>query len=272
MANSRWHLIPCGLSQVVDDLCWLFSWAACKTWCDLRDSYRLGIGISEDSITDMLLLEMRRRTDRLACIRYNRHEESRTGADWLWWFVSGNRGFPILLQAKRLFPSLRYENLKYKQSKKPQQIDTFLRYAHNKRWLPLFCFYNFPNTYDQSPFWGCTIASSGLVRDRLLLSGSRGNRVTNIMPFSIPWMRLVCPTGHYFPKEDLPFSVRRRAMEIPGTDSVPDVTDDLPSEVLTLLGRTSSANYEQQERPSFLAGIVVVSDLPIVENEPWREN
>ena len=221
MINNQWHLNPCNSSMVINDLCWLFSWEACKTWCDLGDSYRFGIDISEDSITEMLLLDMCRRTDRLACIRYNRHEESRTGADWLWWFVSGNRGFPILLQAKRLFPSFRYESLTYTQSNKSQQLDTLVRYARRNGWLPLYCFYNFQNKFNQSPLSGCTLASADLVRDRMSLYGAQGNSINNINPISMPWMHLVCPTSHNLPKGDLPSSVRHMAIDVYGADSVP---------------------------------------------------
>ena len=217
-----WCLYPYLSENRTHDLCWLFIRAACKTWYDLRDSQNLGIGISEDSITDMLLLEMGRRTNRLACKRYSRSEEGESGADWLWWFVSGNRGFPVLMQAKRLSPNGEYKELKRKRAGKSYQTATLLNYAYKKGWLPLFCFYNFCHPKLNSALWGCAVASAHSVSKLLSSRVSKANHIDKIRPKSVPWMHLVCP-GLSAPQEDFPESVRRRVRDIPEIGTVPEI-------------------------------------------------
>ena len=227
----------------------------------------------------MLLLEMLRRTNRIACKRFTTRGESKSGADWQWWFISGNRGFPILIQAKRLYSSGRYEALTYKKWSRKDQTNTLLRTARNTDCLPLFCFYNFWSSpsLPQNPDWGCALASAQSVKNRLLHSGPMTNRIDSIQPISVPWTSLVCPIDHS--GIDFPDAVRRRVREIPEISyrPVPSVVHSLPREVQQLLGRSPDevgrmqaelpepiANYlNAPEDRASLAGIIVVSDQPI---------
>ena len=257
-----------------EELCKLFSWTAWKTWWDLCDSKRLGLSISEESITDMLLLDMLRRTNRIACKKFTRSEEKKSGADWQWWFISGNQGFPMLIQAKRLYSrSDRYEKLGYN-----NQTKTLLRTACDYDCLPLFCFYNYWNSplLPQNPDWGCALASAQSVKNLLLHSGPKGNRIDSIKPISVPWSSLVCSIDHS--GIDFPNAVRRRVMQIPDFRhrTVPEVRD-LPPDVHQLLSK--ARDEDGQMHPNFLepfedqstaprdrssiAGIIVVSNQPI---------
>ena len=255
-----WCLSPYPLQNEIYDLCFLFHWAAGKTWFDLRESQRLGIGISEDSITDMLLLEMGRRTNRLACKRYSRTEESNSGADWLWWFVSGDKGFPILIQAKRLYPSGRYEALK---SQPSNQTDALLKSASNKGWLPLFCFYNYwPSTLN-SPSWGCTVALANSIMGLLSSNCPKPNHIDKIGPESVPWTHLVCPSSFSPSQENFPESIRSRVMDIFGIETFPEVVHPLPDYVMRILRMASDEDHrELPGELDFLNGIVVVSNHP----------
>jgi hypothetical protein len=259
----------------VDDLCALFVWAALKTWRDLQDSNRLGASISEDSITDMLLLEMARRTRYLAYKRYTRHEESKTsGADWLWWFVSGNRGFPLLVQAKRLFggKTPAYSSLKYA-GRRSDQTNVLLRHAKRQGWLPIFCFYNFWDraqpwaggpAVHQRELWGCAVAPAGAVKRKLVKAD---NSLASIGPVSKPWLRLVCPGSErstVVGANELPDTVRDELQRAFRLRSVPEVSEQLPDEVRRLLlGRVGDEASVAPEELGFLRGIVVVSDRPI---------
>ena len=259
-----WCLRPIYSANHCDHLSWLFGWAAQKTWHDLRDSQRFRIGMSEDSITETLLLEMHRRTSQLACIRYTRRQERQSGADWLWWFVSEDRGFPILIQAKRQYPSGRYEALTYSCSATRNQIITLLQTARYNGWLPLYCFYNFRTLFQYNPLFGCTVAWAPSVENHLKFSSS-GNSGFGIGPMSIPWMHLVCPRADSESKGSFPDVVRRRAQDLPGIDTIPKITNELPSVVRNLIRVNDSIYYEQPlDLPESLAGIVVVSDQPIV--------
>ena len=176
MSYPKHRSFPCPGNDT-DDLCHLFAWTAWKTWWDLGDSLRLNISISEESITDLLLLEMLRRTNRIVCKKFTRHEERKSGADWQWWFISGNRGFPIRIQAKRLYSCGRYKALNYKKGSRYDQTNTLLRIACIDGFLPLFCFYNYWSSKKppQNPNYGCALASAQLVKDHLLSYGSKEN-------------------------------------------------------------------------------------------------
>ena len=263
----------------MNDLCHLFACAAWKTWWDLRDSVKFDIAVSEDSITDMLLLEMLRRTNQLVCKRFTRRQEAKSGADWLWWFISGNSGFPVVIQSKRLYASRlpgnrRYEALRYKPNRH-DQTNTMLRNACKKDWFPMFCFYNFgPSPRMESPCWGCSLAAAESVKETLIRSGPSGNRLDSILPISVPWCHLVC---HLAPSEgQFPVAIRRRVIEITGIGTAPRV-QELPPYVHELLGIQSAArDSESPTQPlddgGHLAGFVVVSDQPIRDVPDNRDN
>ena len=253
-----------------------------NTWRNLRDLRRIGAAISEDSVTDMLLLEMSRRTKLLVWKRYTRQEEHNTsGADWLWWFVSGNgrRGFPILVQAKRLHIGNRYKYLRYQRRSRTDQTNTLLRYAKQNQWLPLFNFYNYWDSNfpawsggpdaSLSPLWGCATASAETVKQLLLRHGSDGNKIAHVGSKSFPWMNLVCPalhSTHLGAIPALPDFVCERAKMIFNPRKVPPVTEEVPREVLNLLqGETTEGEIYAPEITEFLKGIIVVSDRPIRE-------
>ena len=220
------------------------------------------------------LLDMSRSTRLLVCKRYSPHQEhNQSGADWLWWFVSGGEGFPILLQAKRLFRSNKYESLKYKKGSSTDQTETLIRYAGYHGWLPLFCFYNYwgafsawqggPGKYE-SPHWGCAVAHAESVRRLLLSPTTNVNRISSIGPISVPWMCLGCPGIWPIAVEgNFPELVRRRVIQALNLSSAPSVRA-VPEDVLGLLHMSfSDAIVSRAEEFSFLEGIVVVSDQPI---------
>ena len=265
--------VPYGNNKI-DELCSLFVQAGCRTWRTLKDSYNLGFDVREDSITDMLLLDMSRSTRLLVCKRYNPHQEhNKSGADWLWWFVSGREGFPILLQAKRLFRSSRYESLKYNKGSSTDQTETLIHYARQQGWLPLFCFYNYwgsfppwqggPGKYE-SPYWGCAVANAESVKRLLLSPMGNVNGITCVGPISVPWMCLVCPGIWPIAVEgNFPELVRRRTMQALNLSSAPSVRA-VPNDVLSLLHMPANeANIPWEEEVDFLEGIVVVSDRSI---------
>ena len=259
-----------------DDLCHLFACAAWKTWWDLRDSEIFDVAVSEDSITDMLLLEMLRRTDRLLCRRYTRRGEAKSGADWLWWFISENRGFPVLIQSKRLYDSGRYEALRYT-SGSDDQTRTLLRYAGKRKWFPMFCFYNFwaSSSVPDSPCWGCSLASAHSIENVLSRLGTSGNELAHILPISVPWCHLVCPAAQ--DEVEFPDAIRRRIVEITRVTTAPEV-QELPTYVRELLDGQSTRmdSFENHTQPladsEYLAGIVVVSDQPIRHGPHNRDN
>lgn len=287
------HIHPFGPPPPDDDegdLLSLFLWGAMKTWRDLRDSYQNGFGLSEDAITEMLLLDMwrlgwRYRTRRLAYKRFTRTDENKTGADWLWWFVSGKRGLPTLVQAKRLYKNGVYEQLK-DEKYRPSQIETLIQHAKDRNYEPLFCFYNYrENPPDflcyrklwRSGFWGVSVAAANRVKEVISGSGRNRNSFDSIARISASWTCLVCPRRPY------PYShsgtdrqgflglVQRKLVYMSGRKTDSKIVDQLPDYVEQLLQPGGERDAREDldaemagppEGLEFLAGVVVVSDKP----------
>src|SRR5262249_16061767 len=96
-------IIPCA-ERYRDALCRTFETLSVRTWIDLRDSGMLGHSLSEESLTDLLVLDIGRlhRAD-VIIKKFTKPEEGRTtGADWEWWFVRGQSGFGMRVQAKKI--------------------------------------------------------------------------------------------------------------------------------------------------------------------------
>ncbi|MGW3308234.1 DUF6615 family protein [Streptomyces sp. NPDC001073] len=72
---------------------------------------------SEESATDLLCWKA---APHLRPIKFNRHQEADTGADWLWWFIDRNSGtcFGMLCQAKNLRRTSSGWHIKYDQKSK----------------------------------------------------------------------------------------------------------------------------------------------------------
>ncbi|MFF9810734.1 DUF6615 family protein [Streptomyces coeruleorubidus] len=56
---------------------------------------------AEETVADLLLMAVH---PELSYVSFNRYEEARIGADWLWWFVdsASHEAFGVLVQAKNL--------------------------------------------------------------------------------------------------------------------------------------------------------------------------
>ncbi len=166
----------------------------------LHDSEQMNIGVFEESITDFLLLRLGRSLkDKIIQKKFSRRNESKTGADWEWWFVDNVKGFGLRVQAKRLKADGKqpcYEELKQDQAKKLIQGAESLGPAC----FPIYCFYNppiFPEPFWQLDCWlamvpgpcGCTIAAARFVQGALTAGK---NDLDTVLPGSFPLWCLVC--------------------------------------------------------------------------------
>jgi hypothetical protein len=88
------------------DACVLLSALAQRTWADLYDSAVLGHSLGEESITDYLVLALRRHFPHRNWMRQwsRRQEGELTGADWDWWLLypGQRRGVGLRIQAKKI--------------------------------------------------------------------------------------------------------------------------------------------------------------------------
>lgn len=188
----------------MNQLCATFQLLAKKVWHDRDDGVRCGLDPSEETITEVLLLELARRHPSDVVVRkFTRHEEGKQyGADWEWWFVGGGLAWGTRVQAKKLDGRLRnYRGIDYPYGRKRRQITRFLSASQSDRLYPLYCFYNLPDQRLLGAGAGCPLAGSDAsllgctIADGRRISRQRQKRlweVTDIAPLLMPWHCLVC--------------------------------------------------------------------------------
>ena len=72
-------------------------------WDDLAAATRATLHRDEETITNDLLLDLwRLHPSDVIIVQFNKPQEARTGADWLWTLTDGIMWFSMLVQAKRL--------------------------------------------------------------------------------------------------------------------------------------------------------------------------
>ena len=157
--------------------------------------------LSEETITETCLFNIARRHlgDGIAVIPATKPQEAKHGADWEWWFTRDGQGVGYRVQAKRLFPSGRYESL-FKPKDKFGQLKKLVSNAAVGGLDALYCFYNHDtpaglfdgygnscaHSYHRPSFWGCAIA---LPRDVELVGSDNAKLLRS---YETPWHNLVC--------------------------------------------------------------------------------
>lgn len=185
------------------DLCETFRWQAGQVWNRMAKAASVRMALSEETITETALYEMalaRAGDSSIAITLATKPQEARHGGDWEWWLIAGNIGISFRVQAKRLFPSGRYQSLLKPAPHPYAQLDTLCAAARRDRHVPLYCFFNFNHptvsftrwdgycrhSYHMPSFWGCTLASPDGVRT----AGS--DRLADLRGYMWPWHKLVC--------------------------------------------------------------------------------
>jgi len=131
------------------------------TWERLRDARALGIRFGEETITDLLLLELKRLgSGQIRLIQTPKSIEKTSGTDWEWWVrAAGNAGwYRFAIQAKKLnSKSNRYERLRHRVGP-VFQLDLLKQYARKHSATPLYCFFNHVDNVDDAKLkhvWRC---------------------------------------------------------------------------------------------------------------------
>jgi hypothetical protein len=185
----------------------LFERLAQDTWERLEAAHALGISQSEETITDINLLEMARaRLPRLRVYKATKAEESEKGFDWEWWIGSRLHGWwRYAVQAKRLeSKSGRYRSLRHRVGVR-FQIEILEDFARSQGAVPLYCLYNYVDspvavagwqcnlTVDE-PQLGCTLVPLDAVKAAHRPRGSRRFADLHRHRHSLPWRCLLrCP-------------------------------------------------------------------------------
>ncbi len=138
----------------------LFESLAELVWGWLADARRLGLGFSEDTISDLTALKIaRHQSIQVKVKRVSKQRERHGGFDWMWVIRRPAARYEVcVVQAKKLkldqSKAYSYGTLKYRAGTK-YQIDALEDFA---RWLgakPLYCFYNNVDDDTAKCFWNC---------------------------------------------------------------------------------------------------------------------
>ncbi len=193
-----YQTISASLCETLVELAW-------RTWRAIGVGRVGGIAWSEPTITEVNLLDLQlRHPSNITVWKFSAWEEStKTGADWEWWIGRPGRWFGLRVQAKKIHHSgSGYRKLDHT-SRSGRQVDLLIKNA-SPTCYPIFCFYNFwnpplstlpwncPGFHPDERLLGCSIAD-GFAVQKLIYS--KRNRLSDILPISLPWSCLACCQG-----------------------------------------------------------------------------
>jgi hypothetical protein len=187
-------------------LCASFQTLSECVWDDLEAAAQAHLQRDEETIMNDLLLDLwRLHPHDVILVQFNKHQEARTGADWLWGLTDGTSWLAMLVQAKRLYQQTeRYEKLVHAVGTPPRdQINILLNAARQVRASPAYLFYNFTTQQPLAPrvhwncasfprrdrLFGCSVAEASAVKSILT---SAGDGLSPVSRVSFPFHCLVC--------------------------------------------------------------------------------
>ena len=187
-------------------------------WERIGLSWNHDVRLGEETLTDLLSLDFTRFVSkrRVKLLQTTKADESKRGTDLeIRMNVGGGRALLISLQAKKLFPTGRYESLnaKPRPSNLPQ-IDVLENYSRNVRAVPLYLLYNHVDKWTALMGWhccqtlqtnqlGCTLVPSRIVRLAIRMRGCRNFRWIHGSSCTLPWRCLFdCPKENPYRQMD----------------------------------------------------------------------
>ena len=280
------------------ELCQTFRDRATWTHAVIERGLSTRLGILEETITDVNLIEITsRHSEFILTQKYSRREEgSKSGADWLWCIGEPGTWLSLLVQAKIVNPftgTCRY--LDYRNGK---QRSLLLAFARRHRLLPTYCVYShIPEGYTPPPRlvtafsqigsveWACCFVSPKRVR-RIIAAGQ--NKQDDVLAHSIPWMYPFCHASEGDEDRLAPGLARALAAakvelrDAASFEGVPRAVEHLPdeeshrerfdwqdadpeqlvtSELPTIALRLLRSKVKATEAP--VAGVSVISSVPV---------
>lgn len=186
-------------------LCRSFVRAACRTWRLVCRGARHGLMPSEETLTDLNLLDIRSRNPSSVWIwRMSKWEEGKkSGADWEWWVGRQGAWVGMRIQAKLLRPGQAAPLRTTVGYRNGSQLARLLKSSASARVFPLYCFYNaehwWPWTWHVRccacrpipAAFGCALVPAPLFQ----ASWQREwlDCRCCVFPWAVPWSCLVCP-------------------------------------------------------------------------------
>ena len=261
-------------------LCESFRKEAGFVWNRMKKAGLLGMSLSEETLTEYTLYNIAVAHARTKIIidLATKQEEAKHGADWEWWLIHGSKGLGFRVQAKRLFPSGRYQSLfdKKKGAGPYDQLDKLVRISTKEGLVPLYCFYNFPvgkgqfsarknpcnHWYNGPSFWGCSLAFPEEVKAK------KSDELARLESIMSPWHLLVCESS----KIDLVSAVQSFLRKA-GKSDQQTAPRELPPHVRRLIelgDRMREMDYptylgdeywSTSSAPEYISGVVLLRDL-----------
>ena len=181
------------------------------TWENLREAKSLSVRFGEETITDTLLLELRRKGFKVFK-QTSLHDEAKYGTDFECWVGSNSTGWVgYAIQAKKLgFRTGIYQNLGHV-VKGPgrSQIDILKAYAKKRGLVARYCLYSHSPSVSNAFLsccsrsfpeaeLGCTITPPWTVERAIATHGGKGFPSLQCHSVTVPWKCLaVCPRLPY---------------------------------------------------------------------------
>lgn len=192
----------------------LFEALASSTWDWLADAKRLGLSFSEDTVSDLNMVQIARsQINEVKVGRVTKGRERFVGFDWMWLISAPGIGRAIyVVQAKKMRldngPSYAYGSLRYPHSP-PFQIEILQDFADWLGGVPLYCFYNNVPDSEASRHWhcfqqsdppqmGCTLVPIDAVRVVHYARGKRDFHRIHQYQCAVPWRCLFHPACSKF--------------------------------------------------------------------------
>jgi len=179
-----------------------------KTMARLEASESLEIRFGEETLTDLVLLELKQANcPSIQIIQTSKALEASQGTDWEWWIGSDATGWlRLAIQAKKLGPSTkRYDQLNHKVGG-TAQIDLLESYAASTGAIPLYCLFNRVTPSEATAGWrccevpsdhpqvSCTLVAASTIRKAIKTRGARTFKAVHAERRSVPWRCIQCPT------------------------------------------------------------------------------
>lgn len=181
------------------------------TWDRVGHSWTYKTRLGEETLTDLLALDFRRflTNRKTKLFQTTKVAESTQGTDLeVRIRVGRHQAILVAIQAKKLFPSGRYESLNTKvKSLNLSQIEVLERYARSVCAIPLYLLYNNVDSGSAQKAWrccqnldpkqlGCTLVPSWRIRKAIRKRGARTFSSIHGSGDVLPWRCLFeCPKG-----------------------------------------------------------------------------
>ncbi|MBT4290524.1 MAG: hypothetical protein HOD92_24625, partial [Deltaproteobacteria bacterium] len=184
------------------------------TWDRLREARKLGYQIGEESVTDFVILNLKKYgAGKLQVNSFTRHEEAINGADWEWWLTGPSGSWiGMRIQAKIInLQSEKFEHLHHT-NKHGTQLDQLIKDASRNCLVPLYCMYsnwdpqkyktpkNCPADKNSVRHYGNSIVGIDVVKN---LHKRKKKDLASIIRYLIPMHCIFC-CKDYRTKGDLP--------------------------------------------------------------------